>query len=245
MSFPKYKEIEEPLLREIAKRGGEIRPSFDLYQAVACYFPQLTPQDFAMKQPSGKENKWNNMVAWARQSLVDNGELDNAVRGVWRITDKGRARIGLSLQAQAAPTAPASTSKPAPTLPSRHEQLKRMMVDIGKALGYETSTEEGPVYRHDVLWRPAGKRHMPPLYVIEVCEGGSLPKDFDSLHWAGENWVDARGLLVVADDKDYQKATQRFINRAELCAVKATSIEGLHQLIREDEAFLSWLLGKR
>jgi hypothetical protein len=49
MSFPKYKEIEEPLLREIAKRGGEIRPSLDLYQAVANHFPQLTSQDLTIK----------------------------------------------------------------------------------------------------------------------------------------------------------------------------------------------------
>ena len=244
MSFPKYKEIEEPLLGAIAQRGGEVRPDPELYQAVARYFPQLTPQDFAMKQPSGKDNKWNNMVAWARMYLVGNGELDNAVRGVWRITDKGRKRIGLGtgLQTSVLPEPPLPPP-PAPP-PRRHEELKQMMVDIGKALGYHTSTEESHVYRHDVLWRPGGKPYINPICVIEVCEGGSLPKDFDSLHWASDNWG-ARGILVVTDDKDYQKATQRFINRSEICAVMASTVVHLHELISSDEEFFKWLFEKR
>jgi len=243
MSFPKYKDIEEPLLRAIAQRGGEVRPDPELYQAVARYFPQLTPQDFAMKQPSGKDNKWNNMIAWARMYLVGNGELDNAVRGVWRITDKGRKRIGLGpgLRTSVLPEPPPPPPPPPPS-PRRHEELKQMMVDIGKALGYHTSTEEGPMFRHDVLWKQGQYRN--PSHVIEVCEGGSLPKDFAALNWARENWG-AHCLLVVTDEKDCQKAKQVFISHPEMRAVMAASIEDLHSVITKDEEFFSWLLGKR
>ena len=117
-----------------------------------------------------------------------------------------------------------------------------MMVDIGKALGYHTSTEEGPMFRHDVLWKQGQYRN--PSHVIEVCEGGSLPKDFAALNWARENWG-AHCLLVVTDEKDCQKAKQVFISHPEMRAVMAASIEDLHSVITKDEEFFSWLLGKR
>lgn len=93
MALPKQKEIEEPLLREIAKRGGGVKPDRQLFEAVAAYF-DLTQQDRAEKQPSGTK-KWENMVWFARLSLVKKGQIDNSVPSIWRITDKGRARIGL------------------------------------------------------------------------------------------------------------------------------------------------------
>ncbi|MGA2971740.1 MAG: winged helix-turn-helix domain-containing protein [Candidatus Bathyarchaeia archaeon] len=38
-------------------------------------------------------NRWRNSVLWARLNLVRAGELDGSVRGIWKITDKGRARL--------------------------------------------------------------------------------------------------------------------------------------------------------
>jgi restriction system protein len=37
--------------------------------------------------------KWWNLVQWVRQKLVERGEIDGSTRGVWRITDAGRARL--------------------------------------------------------------------------------------------------------------------------------------------------------
>lgn len=233
MSFPMQKDIEEPLLREIAQRGGEARPN-ELFEAVARHFPQLTEAD--LKIPHGAVySPWSTRVHNVRAVLVHKGELNkSAPRGVWRITDKGRQRIGLPPSAQ--------TQVPPETPPPRHEVLKQKLVEIGKALGYHTKTEEGPMFRHDVLWKQGEYRN--PSHVIEVCEGGSLPKDFAALNWARENWG-AHCLLVVTDEKDCQKAKQVFISHPEMRVVMATSIEGLHQLISKDEEFFSWLLGKR
>ena len=36
------------------------------------------------------------MVQWARQHLVEIGEIDGSTRGVWKITEKGKIRIGKS-----------------------------------------------------------------------------------------------------------------------------------------------------
>jgi hypothetical protein len=237
MSFPKGEKIQEAVLREVAQRGGETGLGHDFYQAVARCFPQLTPQDLAMKRPSGV-NYWGNWIVAASMQLLNKREMDQPTRGVWRITDKGRMRIG----GQPPPPPP----PPPPPAPPRHEVLKQKLVEIGKALGYHTSTEEvlGPVgHRHDVLWRP-GPYKKDPSHVIEVCEGGgSLNKDFAALNWVREH-LGAHCLLVVTDEKDYQKAKQMFIGHPEMCATMAPSVESLYSLISKDEAFFSWLLKK-
>lgn len=96
MSFPKQSDIELPLLQVIVDLGGSARPR-DVYSKVAAYFPQLTPEE----QEERLENypstrKWSNLVQWARQKLVDAKEIDNATRGVWAVTDAGRARLAKS-----------------------------------------------------------------------------------------------------------------------------------------------------
>lgn len=94
MAIPAEKDIELPLLQEIEAAGGEAEPS-ELYDKVARHFSLLTPSDQTAKHPRSGLLIWANRVAWARQHLVNKGELDASVRGVWKITDKGRERLGL------------------------------------------------------------------------------------------------------------------------------------------------------
>jgi len=93
LPFPKQVEIEVPLLNALVEFGGQARPR-DVYPVVARSFPTLTAEE----QEERLENypstrKWSNMVQWARQRLVDAGELDGSQRGVWKITAAGRARL--------------------------------------------------------------------------------------------------------------------------------------------------------
>lgn len=95
MAFPKYREIELPLLYEIDALGGKARPS-ELYDRLASYFPMLTRDDLKSETYSGGQNKWQNMVRWARFNLVKKGELqlpENAGHGNWAITQLGHARL--------------------------------------------------------------------------------------------------------------------------------------------------------
>ncbi len=93
MPFPKQTEVEVPLLAAIENLGGATKPR-DLYPVVAAEFPQLTPEELAQTlESSPTTRKWWNLVQWVRQSLVDLGELDGSTRGVWKITDAGRARL--------------------------------------------------------------------------------------------------------------------------------------------------------
>ena len=92
MAIPSEKDIELPLLQEIQAAGGEARPS-ELDDKVAKHFPELTPTDQEARHPRSGQLIWSNRIRWVRQHLVNKGEIDASTRGIWRITDKGRARL--------------------------------------------------------------------------------------------------------------------------------------------------------
>jgi len=96
MSFPKQRDIEVPLLRAIEQLGGEAEPR-DVYPLVAEYFPELTEDDREQRLESSPSTRkrWN-LVQWARQTLVEAGQTDGSVRGIWKLTDGGRKRLGSS-----------------------------------------------------------------------------------------------------------------------------------------------------
>jgi len=94
MAIPSEKDIELPLLQEIQAAGGEARP-LELDDKVAKHFPELTPTDQKARHPRSGQLIWSNRIRWVRQHLVNKGELDASIRGIWKITDKGRARLGL------------------------------------------------------------------------------------------------------------------------------------------------------
>jgi len=91
--FPRQVEVEVPLLKVLADLGGEGKPR-EIYPLVAGHFPSLTPEE----QEERLENfpstrKWNNLVQWVRQRLVELGQIDGSERGVWRLTPSGIARL--------------------------------------------------------------------------------------------------------------------------------------------------------
>lgn len=94
MAIPSEKDIELPLLQEIEALGGKARPD-NLYDKVARHFPKLTLADQELRYPKSGQLIWLNRVHWARMHLVNKGQLDASTRGIWKITDKGRARLGI------------------------------------------------------------------------------------------------------------------------------------------------------
>ena len=93
MPFPKQGDIEIPLLKVLAESGGSAKPR-DIYPKVAAYFPELSVEEQEQRlESSASTRKWWNLVQWVRQRLVESHEIDGATRGVWRLTDAGRARL--------------------------------------------------------------------------------------------------------------------------------------------------------
>ena len=94
--FPSYKDIELPLLNEIARRGGQAKPS-ELYAPLAEVF-HLTQEDLKVKRSSQRDTRWKNDVQFVRKVLVEQGELyptSSSGHGVYKITRKGEKRLSL------------------------------------------------------------------------------------------------------------------------------------------------------
>jgi restriction system protein len=91
MAIPLQKSVELPLLKALDGAGGQLKIK-EVGEKVEKYFQELTDEDKASRLESGG-NRWINRVQWARQRLIEKGEVDSPERGVWRITDLGRARL--------------------------------------------------------------------------------------------------------------------------------------------------------
>ncbi|AJF60740.1 MAG: mrr restriction system protein, restriction system protein [archaeon GW2011_AR10] len=91
MALPIQTNVELPLLKVISDGGGELS-MLKAVELVTAYFKEITTEDLAATMDSGI-NKWRNWVQWARQKLIAKEELDGSTRGIWKIKDKGKARL--------------------------------------------------------------------------------------------------------------------------------------------------------
>lgn len=101
MVLPKQKEIEIPLLKVLIEIGGQGKTK-NVYDLVTQKFPQLREEDILETLSSGG-NRWKNRIQWARQSLIQKGDMTSPSRGIWAITDKGRKRITGKEEIETAP----------------------------------------------------------------------------------------------------------------------------------------------
>ena len=214
INLPTQSQIEADIIKVLSDLGGKAVRSRVIEILVNKW--GLTSNELSYRTPGGYLY-YKHRIDGVAHKLRGKGKIIVLERGIWQLPVE--------------PTPFISTS------PTRHDDLKQKMVDIGNKLGYSTSTEErGLLYRHDVLWK-RGAFKKDPSHVIEICAGGSLPKDFDALNWANEN-IGARGILVAVDDADYRKAMQRFENQPDIVVVKAATVDRLYELAMTDLEFL-------
>lgn len=90
MPIPSYQEFMLPLLR-LASDGSPHR-SREAYEAMAEHF-DLSDADRAELLPSGKQPLLHNRVGWALTYLRQAGLVTSPKRGVFEITDEGRALL--------------------------------------------------------------------------------------------------------------------------------------------------------
>lgn len=89
MTMPTRKETAPALLRVLLQLGGEA-PARDVIPLVTDEFPQITEEDLTLTLKNGS-SKWKNRVYWARQDMLDAGRVASPRKGVWALTDQGRA----------------------------------------------------------------------------------------------------------------------------------------------------------
>jgi len=95
MGYPKYEDLEKPLLCHIYKYGGRNFQviSESTYEPMANLF-NLTHEERSrsrneIHRDGRSEPEWNNMVQWARRKLKDQGYLAPSARGQWKLSQKG------------------------------------------------------------------------------------------------------------------------------------------------------------
>jgi len=96
--FPKYRDIEQPLLDELERRGGKAKPSDrdnsgrSVYEALADHFSlSKAERDETIMEHGTPRSKWENMVRYAVRSLRKTGAVAaHREHGVWELGGSGR-----------------------------------------------------------------------------------------------------------------------------------------------------------
>jgi len=80
-----------PILSVLIKAGGSL-PMRDAIDSVGeLMAAELTDVDRKSLPSDERTVRWRNTAQWARNNLADEGLLDRSTRGVWAISDAGRA----------------------------------------------------------------------------------------------------------------------------------------------------------
>lgn len=87
MALPGFQEIMLPLLR--TAENGKVININEATEIMARYF-NLSDQETAEMLPSGKQNKFNNRVGWARTYMKKAGLIKSTTRAHFRITARGK-----------------------------------------------------------------------------------------------------------------------------------------------------------
>jgi hypothetical protein len=225
-NLPPQKQIEADIIQVLNSLGNKARRK-KVIDALAKKW-RLTQEELGYHTPGGWVY-YEHRIDGVAHKLRSKGRIVTDNDGLWQLLEGKPKKL------------PIVSSLP--PLPKRHDELKQKMIYVGKKLGYHVSAEEGALYRHDVLWKQGA--YKSPCHVIEICEGGSLPKDFDALHWANDpkNWG-AQGILIVTDDKDFEKAGKRFVGQPGLIAVKAETVDALCKIVDDNPEFLELIFSK-
>lgn len=88
MAVPDFQTLMLPALELVD--GISPRSASEVREALATHF-KLSPDDLAQMLPSGKQSTFVNRVAWAYSYLKQAGLISSPKRGLYQISDRGRA----------------------------------------------------------------------------------------------------------------------------------------------------------
>jgi hypothetical protein len=81
-----------PLLRLLAESPGGETSAHDAVRGFwERYSDRIAPEHLEPLESGPDERKWENYVRWARKTLKDIGYLEMPRRGIWKLSDEGRA----------------------------------------------------------------------------------------------------------------------------------------------------------
>jgi len=190
MPLPPTSSIEIPILQELAATGGTDDVHF-LYERLIGYFPQLDEREIS-EIKIGANKIWRKAVQKAGRNL-DEQDFIRRNRGLWKITDKGRAtaRADSLNFAFAVPNAE----------PPSHSLIQELLVEVGIYLGFSAETE---YEYYDVVWRetPNSQRLS---HIFEVQNKGNIDSAFAKLKRAYQIQR-TKPFLILSSERDLHRA---------------------------------------
>ena len=91
---PQFVKYVGPVLDALQQLGGSGRP--DEVRSVIAERLKLSEEEQSEPLPSKAQPRFDNQVHWARFYLSKGGYIDASKRGVWALTEKGRAALPIS-----------------------------------------------------------------------------------------------------------------------------------------------------
>src|SRR5438105_1670771 len=88
MPIPAFNEIKAPALAFFA--DGKPHRNKEVFEALAPTF-HLTEDELNEMLPSGRQPRWHNRASWACYDLFRAGLLMQLKKGLYQITDQGKA----------------------------------------------------------------------------------------------------------------------------------------------------------
>ncbi|MBK9229698.1 MAG: AAA family ATPase [Anaerolineae bacterium] len=89
MSVPSYEELLQPILEALRQLSG-FQSITAINRHVISFLP-LATEEIALRHGDTKQTELEYRLAWARTYLKHYGLIDNPKRGVWTLTEQGRA----------------------------------------------------------------------------------------------------------------------------------------------------------
>jgi len=93
MELPEFARWIQPLMKALSELGGSARPQevVDLVAKNEAVSDEILNQTLANGFP-----RFTNQVHWARFFLAESGLIDRSRRGVWSLSEEGRARVSMT-----------------------------------------------------------------------------------------------------------------------------------------------------
>lgn len=228
MAYPDVARIELPILQELSATGGVEDVRF-LYARLVAYFPQLGEAE-SHTLTNGHRQHWRRLVQRAGRMLDEKRQIERH-RGHWTITSAGRKRA--SDEGSHFSLSDSSNREATRTDTLTHGDVQRMLLDIGRVLGYHAQSE---FEYYDVVWR-ADEASPRLSHVFEVQHKGNIDAALAKLKRAYEAQR-SKPFLIVTSERDTNRA-RRSMSLARTgafheigSATVILSFEQLHRLHR-------------
>lgn len=193
MSGPKFVQFFSPVIEALKELGGSGRPSE--VRDVITKRLNISEQE-RIELLDGGAPRFDNQVAWARFYLVKAGIIDSSKRGVWSLSDRGRAIESLSHNEALSIFKQVHSEFQSPedfnTAASQAEET------IGETIApNETSVNDDSSYRKKLLEILLS---LPPSGFERLCQRLLRESDFEQVVVTGrssDGGIDGQGILQV------------------------------------------------